>query len=274
VYAWYDDAWWNSKLGLMEGRFDEKTSKAHPAPLEGRYHDGPQRCVIGKDTAGIPVYSGRKVKKGNCSGALEVFYGEAQPYYQRLMSDPLQPLTVITRDGGTEQGAQAAEAPKAKPSEWLEHGPSAGPHQGAAKGKVRISSREMDALRRKALDDVHAHLMAFHADQLKAAGVNPAAVPKPKTLVISNWTPDGKYTPGIGSLWPPKDIVPDQARKAVRKPLSSHALYVINQDYGYQSGWAVGSLAMAEKVLQAELGMPRPAWLDEQWYTTQVVAKP
>lgn len=299
VYAWYDDAWWNSKLGLMEGHFDEKAAIAHPAPLEGRYHDGPQRCVIGKDTTGTPVYSGRKVKRGNCSGALEVYYGEAQPYYQGLMNDPLQPLTVITREPGGTGG-------------------------------------EVDALQRKALDDVHAHLMAYHADQLKAAGVNPTVVPyaatpedratagtmpswpflaccllptaataalpramqaasasvphmclflapccrtvllrsKPKTLVISNWTPDGKYTPGIGSLSPPKGVAPDQARKVVRKPLSSHALYVINQDYGYQTGWAVGSLAMAEKVLQAELGVPRPAWLDEQWYTAQVVAKP
>ena len=58
MYAWYDDAWWSTKLGLMEGSF---TASDGAAPLEGRYHDGPQRCVIGKDTAGEPVYSGHKV---------------------------------------------------------------------------------------------------------------------------------------------------------------------------------------------------------------------
>lgn len=31
------------------------------------------------------------------------------------------------------------------------------------------------------------------------------------------------------------------------------------------SGWAVGSLIMAEKVLQAELGMAKPKWLAQSW---------
>ena len=60
----------------------------------------------------------------------------------------------------------------------------------------------------------------------------------------------------------------------VRKPVPSHELYVVNQDYGYHSGWAVGSLAMAEKVLQAELGLPAPRWLDAEWYEKRVVAEP
>ena len=31
---------------------------------------------------------------------------------------------------------------------------------------------------------------------------------------------------------------------------------------------------MAEKVLQAELGLMKPAWLDEAWYDENVVRKP
>ena len=46
------------------------------------------------------------------------------------------------------------------------------------------------------------------------------------------------------------------------------------QDYGYRSGWAVGSLQMAEKILQAELGIPKPAWLDDDWDEKNVVALP
>ena len=57
----------------------------------------------------------------------------------------------------------------------------------------------------------------------------------------------------------------------VRKPVPSHELYVVNQDYGYHSGWAVGSLAMAEKVLQAEIGLPKPTWLQEEWYKENVL---
>jgi len=48
VYAWYADAWWSTKLGLMEGYFKShgrgSEGAASPAPLEGRYHDGPQKC--------------------------------------------------------------------------------------------------------------------------------------------------------------------------------------------------------------------------------------
>jgi hypothetical protein len=37
-------------------------------------------------------------------------------------------------------------------------------------------------------------------------------------------------------------------------------------------GWAVGSLIMAEKILQAELGIAKPSWLDDDWYTQNVLA--
>lgn len=56
VYAWYEDAWWSSKMGLMEGYFNT-TDKDSSAPLLGRYHDGPLRCVIGKDSAGASLVS-------------------------------------------------------------------------------------------------------------------------------------------------------------------------------------------------------------------------
>ena len=48
--------------------------------------------MVGHDTAGLPVYSGNKVRYGNCSGALEVYYGWAPAYYQGLMTSPLEPL--------------------------------------------------------------------------------------------------------------------------------------------------------------------------------------
>ena len=43
----------------------------------------------------------------------------------------------------------------------------------------------------------------------------------------------------------------DAARKAVRRPDPDYDIFVADQDYGYHSGWAVGSLTMAEKILQA-----------------------
>jgi len=222
AYAWYDDAWWATKLGMMEGNFD---SQSGSVPLLGRYHDGPLRCLVGYDTAGEPVYSGNKVAFGNCSGALEVFYSpcRAGSYWSAMMTSPLAPLTVVT-DG---------------------------------------DSAESDAV----LGNVHAALMAWHADAIKAKGYDPTAFSPPKTVVVGNWISAGNFTPGIGALLSPGD----EGRKAVRKPSPSYNVYVANQDYGYETGWAVGSLIMAEKVLQAELGLPRPAWLNATWYEANVL---
>ena len=110
--------------------------------------------------------------------------------------------------------------------------------------------------------------MKYHEKALKLKGISPSSIPLPETVVMGNWVADGKYTPGIGRLLPGTD-----AQKAiVRKPTPDYEVYVVDQDYGYQSGWAVGSLIMAEKVLQAEMGLPKPSWLDEKWYTDNVLA--
>lgn len=220
VYAYYDDAWWNSRLGHMEGNINDKSQ---PAPLSGRYHDGPQKCVVGHDPDGQPIYSGEKVRYGNCSGFLEVYYSFEVAYYKQYMSDPLEPVSVLTAD-------------------------VAG---GAA-----------------AIRDVHASLLAFHAAELKAAGIAPHSLAPPKLVVISNWTPDGKITPGIGYM-DAGAYYPSRAK--VRAPAPDYDIYVADQDYGYRTGWAVGSLIMAEKVLQAELGLRKPSWMSHSWYEDNIV---
>ena len=50
----------------------------------------------------------------------------------------------------------------------------------------------------------------------------------------------------------------DAARKAVRRPDPDYDIFVADQDYGYHSGRAVGSLTMAEKILQAAAAPPPP----------------
>lgn len=223
VYAFYDDAWWNSKLGIMEGTFDD--TKLGSAPFKGRYHDGPQKCVVGATPAGEPVYSGQKVERGNCSGALEVYYSSRTDYYTKFTSasPELEALAVFEADSD-------------------------------------------DPLAAELLGDIHDHLLAYHADMLSEAGVDPASLPTPRVVTVSNWIPDAPITPGIGSF---KGTDKDRAK--VRAPTPDYEIYVADQDYGYRSGWAVGSLKMAEKILQAELGLPKPTWLDETWYKENVV---
>ena len=97
VYANYENAWWYNDLGLMNGRFtDEKVV----APLHGRYHDGPTKCIVGYGADGSPIYSKTPIAFGNCTGAILVSYTQFlhQAYYTSLMTSPSNPLTVITSD--------------------------------------------------------------------------------------------------------------------------------------------------------------------------------
>lgn len=188
----------------------------------GKIGLGPQKCIIGLDPSGSPIYSGGKILKGNCSGALEVYYATAQDFYRGFMENDRRPVTVATEKD--------------------------------------------DPL----LVAVHESLMAYHKRALLQVGVDVNSVPMPETVVISNWINDGDFTPGIG-----KFLGTDLGREIIRAPLKDRLpLYIANQDYGYRSGWAVGGLKMAEKILQAELQIPKPAWLDADWYKTNVLDLP
>ena len=61
------------------------------------------------------------------------------------------------------------------------------------------------------------------------------------------------------------------ARAKVRAPAPDYDVFVADQDYGYRTGWAVGSLIMAEKVLQAELKVAKPSWLAQSWYDSNIL---
>lgn len=194
----------------------------------GRYHDGPQKCIEGTDTAGNPIFSGEKVPFGNCSGALEVYYTSGTAYYQSYQTSVSQPLYVATKDD------------------------------------------ENTTL----LDDVHESLMSFHKDKFAEIGIDTATVEKPLSVIVSNWVPQAVTTPGIGKLGHIPGYTSNEISATVRRPTDDYDIFVANQDYGYRSGWAVGSLTMAEKVLQAELGLAKPTWLDPVWYAENVLAVP
>ena len=263
----------------MEGFINHKTKVgAHKAPLEGRYHDGPQRCFIGLDTAGMPIYSGTKIPYGNCSGALEVFYGQAVPYYQALMKDPLEPLTVrATMIAAAAAGVVAAVAMGSRgrgfngggeggKGRWCGVGCAIGGGGGSGGGWSCFcggggggsggGTRNAQALpctrshmpscyqrpppqvatvedgtdsSKKLLADVHASLMSFHADTLKAKGFNPETLAPPKAVVLANWIADGKYTPGIGSLWDGALPATDKEKARARKPAPAYDVYVVDQ---------------------------------------------
>ena len=79
------------------------------------------------------------------------------------------------------------------------------------------------------------------------------------------------FTPSCGNF------TGDAAAAALaRRPLpqSMPQLFVANTDVGPQFCWATGALIVAEKILQAELGVSAPSWLNATWYEQRVVAQP
>ena len=123
------------------------------------------------------------------------------------------------------------------------------------------------------LIDSHEHLMAFHAELFEAAGVDPATIKPPLHAVIGNWAEGASL-----SFVRPRDrqvpVVQSPARGGPEAD-PGHNIYVANQDWGYKSGWAIGSLKMAEKVLEAEFGLAQPEWLDDStscnWYQKNIL---
>ena len=218
VYASYADAWWANHLGLVEGFFN-KTNLFKGAPLHGRYHDGPIKCVIGEDDSGAPVYSGDRVRFGNCSGAIEAYYTRTEKYYAQFRAaSPEEPLAVFES------------------------------------GKI--------------VDELHASLMDFHAEALRAAGVDPASIAKPELVTVSDWSGDATVTPACGDFLGDADTA-----KAARRPDPARGVFLANQDFGPQFCWATGSLIVAERVLM-DLGVSKPAWLNATWYADRVASMP
>ena len=82
VYAVYKDAWWRTKLGLVEGEVRDVGSGP---PVYIRYHDGPVRCASAPAAA--------------CSGALLVQYAHTLEsgggFYMPYRTGDTSPLSVL-----------------------------------------------------------------------------------------------------------------------------------------------------------------------------------
>eukprot|EP00935_MAST-01C_sp_MAST-1C-sp1_P000756 g756.t1 len=132
-----------------------------------------------------------------------------------------------------------------------------------------VTDQDTNSSAHAALKEIHDTLMDYHAAIFEEAGISAADIAEPKMLAVSNWISGGEYTPGIGRFTGSADD-----RATMRKPLPEYNVYVANQDYGFRSGWAVGGLAMSEKILQAEIGLAKPSWLNGSWYEEHILAVP
>ena len=193
VYVVYEDAWWRTTLGLLEGEVRSPSSAPSDPPVYIRYHDGPVNCDGGAAAAGG---GGAAAAGGACRGALLVQYAhtleDGGGFYMRCAA-PLpnhrlhhhlhhHHLLVLSHAPPAARYQQRAHDPltvlpaSASAEELVERGGDDDAAEKAGQG----GTASLPAL-------LHAKLMAMHAAALRAAGVPPERVAPPTAAVLGFW---------------------------------------------------------------------------------------
>lgn len=119
-------------------------------------------------------------------------------------------------------------------------------------------------------DPVRSNFFKMLADSTKLAQKealkSAASIVDPTVLVMGRWKggwyhvrPNSKYLGG-------------DVQRLLLKPVPGKELYLVNEAYSIDQGWAEGSLIAAEKVLNKYFNLTRPAWMgDDYWYDAIVL---
>ena len=102
---------------------------------------------------------------------------------------------------------------------------------------------------RRMVEEVHRQLVELHG--------NPPNVPLPYSAAYRDWG-DDPYGGGA-NFWPVGVKSYDVSTRIIQ-PKPPLPVYICGECYSHAQGWVEGSLATAEEMLQAHLGVPRPAW--------------
>lgn len=127
---------------------------------------------------------------------------------------------------------------------------------------------------RALLEKVHASLLRLHRSQLVAAGaLERVEALHPSQIVLSVWDSKVKYFGAATHHMKNGTIPPRLVSVMSLKPFSGKQIYLANEAFGPVSGWAEGSLVMAENIVH-QLGLDRPSWLSEDVYEKHVLFPP
>lgn len=240
AYAFYDDAWWYTKLNRTVGQWPANAfvplNTSVGIPIGIHFNDGPVRC----DEPG----------KG-CRGFLEVFYAPAEEsFFQGLRPDPLHPLGVLNASTGKDSKAKLSLLHKA----------------------VMEATDELWTKAKLEKPTQPPTLLVVGVWDRDGQGYT---APTKVYYSASNTVPGGPDplekacgVPGLND---------DEYRRSVLAPTSSKHLIVANNDWVAQStetlfgDWAEESLLQAERGLR-NLGFERPFWLDAKYYDAKVTA--
>lgn len=115
-------------------------------------------------------------------------------------------------------------------------------------------------------DDLLKQLRRFHRTSLKQMGFDAnEAIPPPVGCVLGDWSDVGihfQMGPGTGDL---------NVYKLYTQPVKDLNISLVNEAWGYDQGWAEGSLHSAERALFHQYGLPRPSWMDEPFHNSIIV---
>lgn len=93
-----------------------------------------------------------------------------------------------------------------------------------------------------------------------------ADIPAPETLVLGAWKS------GWHVIRPSSTYKGGDANRLMLNPVPGVPVYVVNEAYSVDQGWAEGSLIAAEKVLKTFFNLNRPTWLGNEYWYDAIVA--
>jgi len=262
AYAYYDDAWWYTRLNHTSGQWPANAFLPLPTSygvwVGIHWNDGPVLCASptadgpasSRASSFLPV-AGQALPNGaRCHGYLEMYYAaQNETFYYDLSGAPAEPLGIVH------------DAP---------------PYEHAA------------------LEKAHAALLEAIAPLLKQSGVPANSLPPPTELVVGAWSRPGVikrdtgYTAPTKVYWSPSisgsvanacgvdGLTDSEYRQSVLQPFGRHVpIYLANNDFVAQDvtyfygDWAEESLLQCERALH-RLGMGRPAWLNATYYAQKI----
>mmetsp|Transcript_127194 Transcript_127194/g.283575 ORF Transcript_127194/g.283575 Transcript_127194/m.283575 type:complete len:544 (+) Transcript_127194:62-1693(+) len=235
AYAYYEDAWWVSKLNLTEGHYRDET--ADP-PLAIRYHDGPVECALGVDAGSNDIW-GPPALGARCRGALQVVYDfNHVGWWLDKQGRPEEPFTLLRdpallsevhrrlMEAHADILAAAGVAPKSVPQpEWIALGTWRTGTDVLQPGPLKVVFRGGDAGLARACAIPHLTFAEYQESVL---------APVPPEI----WLANNDFHAQPTEVW--------------------------------EGDWAQDSLLLAERVL-LRLHVPAPVWLNSTYYQMRIV---
>jgi len=245
LYLYYENAWWIAN-GLNNGSLAYNlpwNTSAPSVPIIGRYYDAQVKCpvmlpngTVQSSSLGKPMmtdyyYStANGMDTKNCHGYIQATY---------------------TSDGGSTNISHY-------PLDYLVD--YASPTTGADGFSLPYSVWDNTTTQgMKLLADSHAQLMRFHANKSINFDMK-TQMTLPTQAVLAFWDASIHWT---GGAWHSKKTVnasePENVEPTI-KPFGDSELYVCNEAYSTQLGWAEGSLVSAENLLLDYFGVEPAGW--------------